>query len=242
MRSMKILGIDTSGSALSVALLDGERLQAEYWVDHGLTHSQRLMPLLDELLHGVGVTLEEVDAFAVAKGPGSFTGLRIGVSTAKALGFAQEKPVVGIGTLEALCYQLPACAGLLCPMLDARNHQVFTAVYYWDSGGLKACLKPQPMTIVELRSWMQQRQEEIWLLGDAAGEYETLLQRSVGARVHAAPAPLRLLRASSVALAAWRQLQIGTMADGRLLVPEDLRKSQAEQERDRRRNQGGKEA
>lgn len=238
---MKILGIDTSGSALSVALLDGGKLKAEDWLDHGLTHSQRLMPLLDELLRGAGTGLEEVDAFAVAKGPGSFTGLRIGVASAKALGFAQGKPVVGIGTLEALCYQLPACAGLICPMLDARNNQVFTAVYKWESGEPKAFLKPQPMHIAELRDWLQQRQEEIWLLGDAVELYEPELRRGVGSRIYAAPAPLRQLRASSVALAALRQLQIGTAADGRLLVPDYLRKSQAEQERDRRRNQGGTE-
>lgn len=236
---MKILGIDTSGSALSVALLDGDRLQAEYLIDHGLTHSQRLMPLLDKLLRDCGAAVAEMDAFAVAKGPGSFTGLRIGVATVKALGFAEKKPVVGVSTLEALCYHLPEADGVLCPMLDARNAQTFAAVYRWRDGQLEEVLPPQAIPVQELCARLQEYDEAVWLLGDGAAVYEKTLKETLGARAKLAPPPLRLPRASSVAWAAKQALEAGEPAEGKQLKPEYLRKSQAEQEKARREKQEG---
>jgi len=236
---LKILGIDTSGGALSAALLDGGRLRAEYLVNHGLTHSQRLMPLVDTLLRDAGVSLAEIDAFAAAKGPGSFTGLRIGVASVKALGFAENKPVVGVNTLEALCYNLPGADGLVCPMLDARNKQVFTAVYRWADGVPETLLPPQAVTVETLCGILKDYHEPIWLLGDGADEYGETLCGALGGMVQIAPPGLRLPRASSVVWAAKRALDAGQNADGKLLKPEYIRKSQAEQEKERREKQEG---
>lgn len=236
---MKILGIDTSGGALSVALLDGGHLRAEYLVNHGLTHSQRLMPLVDTLLRDAGVSLAEIDAFAAAKGPGSFTGLRIGVASVKALGFTENKPVVGVNTLEALCYNLPGADGFICPMLDARNKQVFTAVYRWTDGAPETVLAPQGVAVETLCATLKDHHETIWLLGDGADVYGETLCEALGGRVQIAPPGLRLPRAASVAWAAKRALDAGENADGKLLKPEYLRKSQAEQEKERREKQEG---
>ncbi len=236
---MKILAIDTSGGSLSAALLDDDRLQAEYLVNHGLTHSQRLMPLVNTMLGSCGVPLAEIDAFAAAKGPGSFTGLRIGVASVKALGFAENKPVMGVNTLEALCYNLPGAGGVICPMLDARNRQAFAAVYRWTDGAPEEVLPPQAMAVEALCDVLKEYHEPVLLLGDGAAVYEETLAETLGSAAQFAPPHLLLPRASSVAWAAKRALEAGEMSDGKLLKPEYLRKSQAEQEKERREKQGG---
>lgn len=239
---MKILAIDTSGGALSAALLDGGQLKAEYLVNHGLTHSQRLMPLLDTMLKDCGVQLAEIDAFAAAKGPGSFTGLRIGVASVKALGFAENKPVVGVNTLEALCYNLPDAGGVICPMLDARNRQAFAAVYRWADGSPEELMPPQAVTVDALCGRLQELGSPVLLLGDGAATYRETLAERLGGAAKFVPPHVSLPRASSVAWAAKRALEAGAAADGKLLKPEYLRKSQAEQEKERREKQGGTKA
>ncbi len=238
---MKILAIDTSGGALSAALLDGDRLKAEYLVNHGLTHSQRLMPLLDTMLKDCGIGLADIDAFAVAKGPGSFTGLRIGVASVKALGFAENKPVVGVNTLEALCYHLPG-ADVICPLLDARNRQAFAAIYCRTDGAPEELLPPQAVTVDALCDRLKELERPVFLLGDGAAVYRETLAERLGSAARFAPPHLSLPRASSVAWAAKRALEAGEAADGKLLKPEYLRKSQAEQEKERREKQGGTKA
>lgn len=231
---MKILGIDTSGSALSVAVTDGSKLRAEYWIDRGLTHSQQLMPLTDRLLYDLNLTVEDMDAFACAKGPGSFTGLRIGVATVKALGFAMKKPVVGINTLEALCYNMPGAEGVLCPMLDARHEQVFTAAYRWHGERLETLLPPQALPVSDIMAALKPYGERVWTLGDGALTYDAIVREVLGTAAATPPASLRMPRASSVAWAAACALAAGKPADGKDLKPEYLRKSQAEQEKERR--------
>ena len=126
---MKILGIDSSGIVASVAVVENDNLIAEYTVNYKKTHSQTLLPMLDEIAKMTELDLNTVDAIAVAAGPGSFTGLRIGSATAKGLGLALKKPLVGVPTVEALAYNLYDTAGLICPIMDARRSQVYTGIY-----------------------------------------------------------------------------------------------------------------
>ena len=129
---MKILSLDSSGMVASVAILEDERLLAEYTVNYKKTHSQTLLPMLQEIAQMVELDLETVDAIAVAGGPGSFTGLRIGSATAKGLGLALKKPLVHVPTLEGLAYNLFGTEKIICPMMDARRNQVYSGFYSFE--------------------------------------------------------------------------------------------------------------
>ena len=126
---MKIIGIDSSGLVASVAILEDNKLVAEYTVNNKKTHSQTLLPMLEEIVASSGLDMKEIDAIAIAAGPGSFTGLRIGSATAKGLGLALKKPIVPVSTLEALAYNLYGTDSLVCPIMDARRNQVYTGIY-----------------------------------------------------------------------------------------------------------------
>ena len=133
---MKILAIDSSGLVASVAILTEDTLLAEYTVNYKKTHSQTLLSMLDEIVRMIELDLSEIDAIAVAKGPGSFTGLRIGSATAKGLGMALGKPLIGIPTVDALAYNMFACACVVCPLMDARRNQVYTGLYEFQARNL----------------------------------------------------------------------------------------------------------
>lgn len=126
---MRILGLDSSGIVASVAVVEDDVLVAEYTINYKKTHSQTLLPMLDEIVKMTELDLESIDAIAVAAGPGSFTGLRIGSATAKGLGLALKKPLVAIPTVEGLAYNLYDTPGLICPIMDARRKQVYTGIY-----------------------------------------------------------------------------------------------------------------
>ncbi|MGN0162583.1 MAG: tRNA (adenosine(37)-N6)-threonylcarbamoyltransferase complex dimerization subunit type 1 TsaB, partial [Candidatus Ornithomonoglobus sp.] len=143
---MKILAIDTSSFPASVAVTDGEYILGEYVIRNQRKHSQNIMPMVDSVLAGLGMDISEIDVFAVTVGPGSFTGLRIGISTIRAFAQAMKKPVVGISTLEALAYNFAGTSKTVIPMLDARRDEVFTAAY--DNG--KAVVEPCVMTVTEI--------------------------------------------------------------------------------------------
>ena len=126
---LKILALDSSGLVASVALAEDDNLIAEYTVQYKKTHSQTLLPMLQEIVRMVELDLSTVDAIAVAAGPGSFTGLRIGSATAKGLAFALEKPIVSVPTVDGLAYQMYGAKDLVCPIMDARRNQVYTGIY-----------------------------------------------------------------------------------------------------------------
>src|SRR3989339_1180270 len=128
---MKILAIDTSGIIAAVAVLDESKLLAEYILNHKKTHSVKLMPMIKEIISNLDLTLSEIDVFAASNGPGSFTGLRIGITTIKSMAYALKKPVISVPTLDALANNINKTDNLICPIIDARNNQVFTALYEW---------------------------------------------------------------------------------------------------------------
>ena len=126
---MKVLAIDSSGLTATVAIVDETQTIAEYTVNYKKTHSQTLLPMISEIVKMVELNLKEIDAIAVAGGPGSFTGLRIGSATAKGLGLALEKPVISVPTVDALAYNVYGCSDIICPIMDARRNQVYTGMY-----------------------------------------------------------------------------------------------------------------
>lgn len=131
---MKLLALDSSGLVASVAILDGETLVAEYTLNYKKTHSQTLLPMLDEIVKMTQTELSEMDAIAVAAGPGSFTGLRIGSATAKGLGLALNKPIISVPTLEGIACNFYGTDAIICPMMDARRQQVYTGIYHFAGG------------------------------------------------------------------------------------------------------------
>jgi len=147
---MKILAVDTSATVASVAITDGERLAAEMILNHKKTHSETLMPMIDTLFQSSEMKISDIDLFAVSNGPGSFTGLRIGVAAVKALAHACNKPVVGVSTLEAMAYNLPYADGLIAPIMDARRNQVYTALYKYENSHMTEIMPPCAMDICEL--------------------------------------------------------------------------------------------
>jgi tRNA threonylcarbamoyladenosine biosynthesis protein TsaB len=225
-----ILGLDTTTQSCSVALLQGETLLAEYTLNIRKTHSQRLMPLVKGMLRDGEVEREELQAVAVAAGPGSFTGIRIGVATARGLAQGLGIPAIGVSTLEALAEAVPTPGALICPLLDARRDQVYTALYRRErEGDLEALIPPAAMGISQLLARLEEHGEPVHLLGDGLGRYGSYLAEALAHRAVILSPPLRLNRAGLVALRGRRLLQELPSPPGYLeLLPVYLRRPEAE--------------
>jgi tRNA threonylcarbamoyladenosine biosynthesis protein TsaB len=220
-----LLTIDTSTPAGSVALSQGDRLLGEILLNTPSTHTDRLLTSLHQLLDDTGVDLAEVDAFAVVLGPGSFTGLRVGVATVKGLALAMDKPVIGISSLQALAVQVPFPKYPLCGLLDARKQEVYAGMFRWE-GGLPVLLGKE--RVLPPEALMEELTGDVLFVGNGANVYRTLIIRQLGSRAHFAPWSLEIPRASAaaaLALAAWRNGQIMPVE---LLAPLYIRPSEAE--------------
>lgn len=229
---MRILALDTSTNVASVAILEDDVIIGEYSCNKGKTHSQRLMPMVENLLEKVGLSAKDMDAFAASIGPGSFTGLRIGVTTVKAMAFAAAKPVISINTLDALACNLSTSKAIICPIIDARNSQVFTAIYKFTNGKLERLTDYLGTHINELVDIIRSMQGEIVLLGDACTLHKDYFAAQLGDRLSIAPPNTALANASSVAMLARNAFLEGKLESCYDMVPFYLRKSQAERERE----------
>lgn len=233
---MKILAIDTSGLVASVALVKDDVLQAEYIMNDKKTHSQTLLPMLEELKEMLGLELDTVDAIAIAAGPGSFTGLRIGSATAKGLGLALDRPLVEVPTLEALAYNLYGTDKLVCPMMDARRSQVYTGLYEYRRQGEGYELYPlREQCVVEVAQIVDTCNHlgrEVIFLGDGVPVYETQIRERTTVPYSFAPAHVNRQRAGSVAALGAVYAARGRVISADLHQPIYLRKSQAERERE----------
>lgn len=232
---MKTLGLDSSGLVAGVALTEDDVLIAEYTTDYKKTHSQTLLPMLDEIKKMVELDLRTIDLIAVAAGPGSFTGLRIGSATAKGLGLALGIPVAAVPTVDALAYNLYGCDALICPMMDARRGQVYTGIYTFEAGELQI-LKPQcAMAVEELAAELDERasasRKEIIFLGDGVPVYGEKLKEILHEPFHFAPASCNRQRAACVAVLGSQYAKEGRSMSADDFAPEYLRMSQAERER-----------
>ena len=227
---MRILAFETSAKAASVALLEDGKLLAESYQNTGLTHSQTLMVMAQDMLNTLALTPGDVDAVAVAAGPGSFTGVRIGVAAAKGFAWGQEIPCYGVSTLEAMVRSLGAYQGYVCPCMDARRSQVYNALFYVNHGTPERVTEDRAISLAELGEELKSLKEPIFLVGDGSNLcYNTLLE-SVPNLV--LPPEHRMhQRAVGVALAAQKQAEAGDPGDANALTPNYLRLSQAERER-----------
>ena len=236
---MRLLAVETSTLTGAVALLEAGVVVAESRVSVAVTHGERLMAAIDGVLRAARWDLADVQAFAVALGPGSFTGLRIGLSTVKGLAFATGKPMVGVPTLDALAWRLPYCAYPVCPVLDARKNEVYAALYRTLDGRLELLGAPRavaPTTLAEeIRATVD---GPVVFVGDGVGPFTRVLSEILGTRACLAPADLRLPSAVTVGeLGGWA-LDRGETADPASLVPLYLRPSEAELARVRRDSAG----
>jgi len=223
---MRILAVDTATRTGSVAVLDGETLVAEVQVTSSQTHAKRLMSVVDCTLHMAGIELGALDGFAVTTGPGSFTGLRIGISAVKGFSLATGRPVTGVSTLDALAYQFPCCHALICPLLDARKAQVYTALY--RGGGDGDWEKVVSDRVVDPKQWLRAIEGLCLFVGDGARFYKELIQDTLGPRARFAAPYLNTLRASVVAHVGLKQIKAGQVVSVARLAPYYIRKSDAQ--------------
>ncbi|WP_312433205.1 tRNA (adenosine(37)-N6)-threonylcarbamoyltransferase complex dimerization subunit type 1 TsaB [Lacrimispora sp.] len=228
---MRILGIESSSLVASVAVVEDEVLTAEYTVNFKRTHSQTLLPMLDEIVKMVELDLETIDAIAVSGGPGSFTGLRIGSATGKGLGLALKKPLVSVPTVDAMAYNLYGSAYLVCPIMDARRNQVYTGIYDNQSGF--SVIKEQcAMDILELVDELNAAGQKVIFLGDGVPVYKQQIQEKITVPFLFAPAHLNRQRAAAVAALGGLYYEEGKTLTAAEHSPEYLRKPQAERERE----------
>lgn len=232
---MKILAFETSAKAASVALMENGKLLGESYQNTGLTHSQTLMVMAEDLLKACSLTAADVEAVAVAAGPGSFTGVRIGVAAAKGFAWGGELPCYGVSTLEAMARNLGQYAGFVVPVMDARRNQVYTAVFQAEKGKLTRVREDMAISLEELKEIIKNLTESVFLVGDGAVLcYNTLLEEVPNLVL---PPEHRMhQRAAGVALAAQAMVDAGIPGEGASLIPNYLRLSQAERERNAREN------
>ena len=231
---MKILGLDSSGLVASVAVVEDDNLLAEYTVNYKKTHSQTLLPMLAEAARMIELDLHTIDAIALAGGPGSFTGLRIGAATAKGLGLALEKPLIHIPTVDGLAYNLYGCRTLVCPLMDARRNQTYTGLYYFDENGMQILQQQCAVDISDIIAQVNKTGKSVTFLGDGVAVFREYIKENCQVPYEFAPAHLNKQRASAVAtlgLDYYRKGQAESAAEFRL---DYLRLSQAERERKER--------
>ncbi len=223
---MKILAVDTASKSCSAAVVNQDRVLAESVLSTGETHSKTLMGLIGGVLQSSGVILEDVDAYAVTRGPGSFTGLRIGISIVKGLAAAGDKPVAGISTLDALAFQSSLLNCLICPMLDAKRKEVYFAKYRFDkTGGMEKEIEDSVMPPEEVISGIN---EPCFFVGDGSVVYHDLISEKLGNLAVFAPLFANTVRASAVGYLGEEKIKNNDVYTAKSLEPFYLRKSDAE--------------
>lgn len=228
---MRILALDSSGLVATVAILEDEQTVAEYTVNYKKTHSQTLLPMLDEIVKMTEFDLSTIDAIAVSGGPGSFTGLRIGAATAKGLGLALDKPLIHIPTVDGLAYNLYGCTGLICPIMDARRSQVYTGLYRFENDEFRVVEEQMAISVQDLVKKLNQYGEKVTFLGDGVPVYGKDLKSELEVECYFAPAHLNRQRAATVGALGIKYFAEGKTETAMEHSPDYLRLSQAEREK-----------
>ncbi len=223
---MKILALDTGTSSQSVALLNEQELIGEYTFCCETSHARSLFKTMQLLLKDSHLTIEDIDGLAASVGPGSFTGLRIGISTVKGLALASKKPVAGIHTLDALAFNLMFARGLICPIIDAKKGEVYTAIYKMDEHG--GFIKLTADMAIDMKSLLERIHEPTIFTGPALKMYRTLISETMGELATFATGQVSTVHASSVAYLGLRRLKQGLIEDIVSLAPIYVRPSEAE--------------
>lgn len=233
---MKILAIDSSGLVATVAVVENNELLAEYTTNYKKTHSQTLLPMLEHVKEMIDLDLNTVDYLAVAAGPGSFTGLRIGSATVKGLGLALKKPVVEVPTLEGLAYNMCGTDHLVCPLMDARRNQVYTGIYAFEakeqSWQMDTVKEQCAVDIAEIIEACNDLNKPVVFLGDGVPVYAAKIAELCKVPYTFAPAGMNRQRAATIAVLAAKYAEEGKVVSAAEHAPEYLRKSQAERERE----------
>ena len=237
---MNILGIDSSGLVASVALQSDDKLVGEYTIHNKKTHSQTLLPMIHDMLEMADVSVKELDAIAIASGPGSFTGLRIGAATAKGLGGALSIPLIAVPTLEGLAYNLAGAEALVCPIMDARRQQAYYGIYDVSNEVPVEIEKPDAAPIEVVLQKAKETKREVIFLGDGVPVHREALQQGLNVAWQEAPAHMNRQSAASVAVLGARYYDEGKIVSAEAFRPDYLRKSQAEREREARLAAGEK--
>lgn len=234
---MRILGIESSSLVASVAVVTDDVLTAEYTVNFKKTHSQTLLPMIDEVARMLELDLNTIDAIAVSGGPGSFTGLRIGSATAKGLGLALEKPLIHVPTVDAMAYNLYGALAIICPIMDARRGQVYTGFYEYQEEF--RIIRPQcAMDIREVAAELNKMGKPVIFLGDGVPVYQSVIRELMTAPYSFAPAQANRQRAASVAALGAVYFLEGKTESAMEHAPDYLRKAQAERELEEAKRQG----
>lgn len=232
---MLIFGTDTCCGAATAALMDDTKLIAQTVINHDRTHSQMMMPQIEEMFRLAERDICDVDCFAAAVGPGSFTGVRIGVATVKALAQAANKPCVAVSTLHALAYNNALFSGIVCPILDARRNQVYNALFQGGRSLVRLC-EDRALGIEELLEELKAEEKDVLFCGDGTLAFRSVIEEALGERAVFAPIMQNLNLAAAVAELAL--LEEGQAVSYQDLVPQYVRLSQAERERLEKEQEG----
>ena len=228
---MKILGLDSSGLVASVAVVEDDVLLGEFTVNYKKTHSQTLLPMLDELAKMIELDLDTLDAIAIAAGPGSFTGLRIGSATAKGLGLALDKPLISVPTVDALAYNLYGHRDIICPLMDARRNQTYTGLYEFTEDGMNILVESCAVGIEEILEKINEYGCPVVFLGDGVPVFRAIIEEKCRVPYSYAPAHLNRQRAGAVGVLGMEYYKQGKYQSAAEHKPDYLRLSQAERER-----------
>lgn len=233
-KTMRVLAIDSSGLTATVAVVEDEQTIAEYTVNYKKTHSQTLLPMIDEVKKMIDLDLSSIDAIAVSGGPGSFTGLRIGSATAKGLGLALGKPLIHVPTVDTLAYNVYGCGDLICPIMDARRKQVYTGIYRYEDHRLVTVKDQMAVGIEELLSMLNEMGETVTFLGDGVPVFKDIIADKLEVPFSFAPSHLSRQRAGAVGALGILYYKEGRTETAAEHKPDYLRVSQAERERAQR--------
>lgn len=225
---MRILGLDTSTMTATCAVIEDNKLLGEYSLSQDMSHSEKLVPMIKEILDGLNLKIKDIDLYGVGIGPGSFTGLRIGVATIKSFAHLFDKPVVGVPTLESLAYNLPY-NDIVVPMIDARRERVYTGIYTWDNGILKEIMASDVLPIDEVMERLKEY-EDVVVNGNGSTLHKKYIVEELQNKVKFSTMGQNICRASSIAELAKIKYDKGQVDDYFTLAPDYLRESQAQRE------------
>lgn len=226
---MKVLGLDTSTLMTTCGVIDGDKLVGEYSLSQDMSHSEKLVPMIKQVLDSLNLTVADIDLFAAAVGPGSFTGLRIGLATVKAFAHVTNKPIIGVSTLEALAYNLPF-NDIVVPMLDARRNRVYTAIYKWKGNELEAIMKPCILEVAELLNILDRDHNNIVVNGDGSLVYKDMIIEKLKDKVRFSTIGQNMCKASSICELALLRYKKNEVDDFYTLAPDYLLETQAQRE------------
>ena len=231
---MKSLAIESSSLVASAAILEDDVLIAEYTTNHKITHSQTLLPMINEIISMTNTDKKSIDAIAVSGGPGSYTGLRIGSATAKGIGMALDIPLIHVPTIDAMAYNAYGYNGIIVPIMDAKRSQVYTGIFRFDDNGFNTILKNSAISVDELLKNVLDvaADDKILFIGDGIPAYKNIIEDRLDGRVkyEFAPANMNRQRAASVAVLGACYMEQGKCENASEHLPEYLRLSQAERE------------